>query len=260
MTKDEAMRLAFKQAFQLGQDYWYQAYHDYVSQNKKSDVTKAKFEQLMEDAIKETLAQPEQELYWKRVARIQEEMLKVAHEENKLLKEKTPQQCYCGDITRLGVVHRADSFCDEKPAQKYRRGNRLLCFETEEYCVIHISGTDRQLVKFPDSHLGVYTNEQVAELFELLPKEPEQEPVAWRTFDGEGGYDYRTYEENENYAQEWDKRNPKHKDWVEPLYISPPQREPLTDEEIYMNCPAWLSQDQCKTWVRQIEAAHGIKE
>ena len=65
----------------------------------------------------------------------------------------------------------------EKP--KYRRGNRLICLETEEYCVIHISGTDRQWVKFPDSHVGVYTNEQVAELFELLPKEPEQEPVAF---------------------------------------------------------------------------------
>ena len=65
----------------------------------------------------------------------------------------------------------------EQSEQKYHRGDRLICLETEEYCVIHISGTDRQWVKFPDSHIGVYTNEQVAELFELLPKEPEQEPV-----------------------------------------------------------------------------------
>ena len=64
-----------------------------------------------------------------------------------------------------------------QPEQKYHRGARLICLETEEYCVIHISCTDRQWVKFPDSHIGVYTNEQVAELFELLPKEPEQEPV-----------------------------------------------------------------------------------
>ena len=62
-----------------------------------------------------------------------------------------------------------------KPEQKYHRGDRLICLETEEYCVIHISGTDRQWVKFPDSHIGVYINEQVAELFELLPKEPEQD-------------------------------------------------------------------------------------
>ena len=57
VTKDEALKKAFKQAFQLGQDYWYQADHEYESQNKKSDVTRAKFEQLMEDAIKEALAQ-----------------------------------------------------------------------------------------------------------------------------------------------------------------------------------------------------------
>ena len=64
-----------------------------------------------------------------------------------------------------------------QPDQEYHRGDRLICLETEEYCVIHISGTDRQWVKFPDSHIGVYTNEQVAELFELLPKELEQKPV-----------------------------------------------------------------------------------
>jgi hypothetical protein len=64
--------------------------------------------------------------------------------------------------------------------------------------------------------------------------EPEQEPVAWRTFDGEGGYDYRTYDDNENYRDEWDKRNPNHKSWVEPLYTHPPRREwrGLTEEEI----------------------------
>jgi hypothetical protein len=61
MTKDEALKKAFKQAFQLGQDYWYQADHEYESQNKKSDVTRAKFEQLMEDAIKEALTESEQE-------------------------------------------------------------------------------------------------------------------------------------------------------------------------------------------------------
>ena len=65
-----------------------------------------------------------------------------------------------------------------QPEQKYHRGDRLICLETEEYCVIHILGTDRQWVKFPDSHIGVYTNKQFAELFELLPKEPEQE--LWR--------------------------------------------------------------------------------
>jgi hypothetical protein len=28
----------------------------------------------------------------------------------------------------------------------------------------------------------------------------------------------------------------------------------LTDEEMYLNCPNWLSQEHCKTWLQQIEA------
>jgi hypothetical protein len=28
----------------------------------------------------------------------------------------------------------------------------------------------------------------------------------------------------------------------------------LTDEEMYLNCPNWLSHEQCNTWVQQIEA------
>ena len=43
------------------------------------------------------------------------------------------------------------------------------------------------------------------------------------------------------------------------LYTFPPARKPLTDEQIYMHCPNWLSQEQCRAWVRRIEAAHGIK-
>ena len=57
-----------------------------------------------------------------------------------------------------------------------------------------------------------------------LLSQPDQEPVAWRTFDGEGQYEYRTYEENENYANNWSKRNPNHKGWVDKLYTYPPQR------------------------------------
>lgn len=58
------------------------------------------------------------------------------------------------------------------------------------------------------------------EIYEIYTT-PDQEPVAWRTFDGEGGYDYRTYDTNEDYADEWEKRNPNHKGWVEPLYKDP---------------------------------------
>ena len=68
----------------------------------------------------------------------------------------------------------------------------------------------------------------------LIAELESQEPVAWRTFDGEGQYEYRAYEENESYADEWDKRNPNHKGWVDPLYTHPPQRTwvGLTDEEM----------------------------
>ena len=59
MTKDEALKLALERAFYLGQVYWQQADSEYSSHWKKADETKAKFKQLVEDAIKEALAQPE---------------------------------------------------------------------------------------------------------------------------------------------------------------------------------------------------------
>ena len=48
-----------------------------------------------------------------------------------------------------------------------------------------------------------------------------QGSVAWRTFDGEGGYDYRNVADNEDYQAVWEARNPNHKGWVEPLYLAP---------------------------------------
>ena len=63
--------------------------------------------------------------------------------------------------------------------------------------------------------------------FDIPPQRTEQEPVAWRTFDGEGGYDYRSYEDNESYADDWNKRNPNHAGWVDKLYTHS-QREKNT--------------------------------
>lgn len=66
--------------------------------------------------------------------------------------------------------------------------------------------------------------ESIAEPFlrRCLSKLAEQdvEPVAWQEFDGEGGYDYRSYEFNESFRDEYRKRNPgrTYTDWVEPLY------------------------------------------
>ena len=57
---------------------------------------------------------------------------------------------------------------------------------------------------------------------ELAKPVERAEPAAWRTFDGEGGYMFRAYEDNEDYQEWWEKRNPHHKGWVEPLYLHPP--------------------------------------
>ena len=87
-----------------------------------------------------------------------------------------------------------------QPEQKYRRGDRLVCLETDEYCVIHISGTNRQWVKFPDMHIGVYTNEQVDQLFEKLAKETDlaQPEIPMQ---------------NNNPGLEWDKIPKSFDDW-----------------------------------------------
>ena len=60
MTKDE-LKLAFQKAFQMGQDYWYYANHEFESYNKKSDAIRAKFNEMVKETIEEALAQPEQE-------------------------------------------------------------------------------------------------------------------------------------------------------------------------------------------------------
>ena len=48
------------------------------------------------------------------------------------------------------------------------------------------------------------------------------DPVAWQTFDGEGGYEYRSYVDNEGYLKWWENTHPKHKGWVQPLYTALP--------------------------------------
>ena len=168
---------------------------------------------------------------------------------------------------------------------KYRRGDRLICLETEEYCVIHISGTDRQWVKFPDSHIGVYTNEQVSELFELLPKEPEsdelelaaeksdnyasfhagyrfavahhlaqpeQEPVAFICeFYADEGHPFVSFEPVTHGTNT-------------PLYTTPPQRKPLEKEMReqmrFLGFDTLLSRTPFIAGWLKSEAAHGIKE
>jgi hypothetical protein len=65
----------------------------------------------------------------------------------------------------------------------------------------------------------------------------EQKPVAWRTFDGDNGYNYIDYENNKDYCYWLEELHSKHKGWGEPLYTTPPvaQQRPwvgLTDDEL----------------------------
>ena len=78
----------------------------------------------------------------------------------------------------------------------------------------------------PSDYKNIFTAEiealraKVAELEAELSYYQNLVPVAWRTFDGEGCYDYCGYTDNEDYRDEFIKRNPSptYKNWVEPLY------------------------------------------
>jgi hypothetical protein len=94
--------------------------------------------------------------------------------------------------------------------------------------------------------IGKLLAEHAMSKVQRLGQEIEQEPVAWLSTDSIG----------ERHLC-FDK--PLDNDPVQPLYTSPPQRKPLTDEQIEQ-----LEQDTCAMefpeTVRAIEAAHGIKE
>ena len=90
----------------------------------------------------------------------------------------------------------------------------------------HLEAVERKaemLHRLLDAHRKDHAiiQEQNSQLRAKVAEMERQEPVAWRTFDGEGGYDYRSYEDNENYKLGWDARNPNHIGWVEPLYALP---------------------------------------
>jgi hypothetical protein len=70
-------------------------------------------------------------------------------------------------------------------------------------------------------------------LREAIAELESQEPFAWAEFDGEGGYRLMLYENNETYAEDWNKTNPNHIGWVEPIYKHPPQR---TEQNFCSRC------------------------
>ena len=88
--------------------------------------------------------------------------------------------------------------------------------------------------------------------------QPEQEPVAWRAPNwghGDDEWVYRDFDDPVLIAD--GKPSPNN----EALYTTPPQRKPLSDEEIDA-----IDQSMCgdrefyTVFARAIEAAHGIKE
>jgi hypothetical protein len=81
--------------------------------------------------------------------------------------------------------------------------------------------------------------------------EPEQEPVTWMVYTEGGTAAYVTDNPNDLVGAYR----------ALPLYTAPPQRKPLTDEEIERACvPLGAAMLSFTEVARAIEAAHGIKE
>jgi hypothetical protein len=96
------------------------------------------------------------------------------------------------------------------------------------------------------------TVDAIAALRERLAK-PEQEPVAWRWKERiNGDFDSWVVTSSEP---------PPHAIEKQPLYTAPPQRQPLTDEQIYAIRDAYAGHLKwgIKDFARAIEAAHGIR-
>jgi hypothetical protein len=82
--------------------------------------------------------------------------------------------------------------------------------------------------------------------------QPEQEPVAW-IYESVCGNDFSTCNDPPSYAKN-----------IRPLYTTPLQRKPLTDDEIAEFAERMEASDPTdsfwREFARAIEAAHGIKE
>lgn len=76
-----------------------------------------------------------------------------------------------------------------------------------------------------------FTEESLFAFLEKWAREKapaQDEPFAWATFDGEGSYDLRLYENNEDYRDDYLKLNtaPMYQGWVFPLYAANHEAEP----------------------------------
>ena len=106
---------------------------------------------------------------------------------------------------------------------------------------------------------------QVQEMLALA--QPAQEPVAWMFQHNETGRMSYVSNDGLHNPTTFIEMNPRYA-LVCPLYTHPPQRKPLSDEEIYSladSLEIWNEDDEewildPNTFARAIEAAHGIKE
>ena len=98
--------------------------------------------------------------------------------------------------------------------------------------------------------------QKAKDLLQDALEQPEQEPVAWMLKSGHGTQ-FKEKLTDELKALTW-----KGKPMWTPLYVSPPQRKPLTEEEIktYRHMIDWTAEWSHINFARAIEAAHGIKD
>ena len=139
-----------------------------------------------------------------------------------------------------------------------------LALKALEAFIEKTSGRSIRLFMETERHMAIYAWDSISQVLAQhdsvqAKPEPEQEPVAWLHRQG-------------NFTEAC--MNPLHDDeidrgWTqEPLYTTPPQRKPLTDEELshiyeeYHDCYGQPINANENGWAyeRAIEAAHGIKD
>ena len=199
MTK-ELLDRYLKEAYRMGQVFWQQADSGFVSQNKKADVTKAKFDQLLIDAG-EALAQQEPSSDSADFKNFHEQLCKRFGYTHDTVDWRRDQ---------VSLIEHIAKAQQEKPAQKV----------TESW-------TDIVAVNLVREGVNKHKARELAAHFLTLfapPTQPSQEPVAW----------YLS-EDSNILGVEWSRQKPKYgRDWT-PLYKTAPTHPALSDDEI-LNC------------------------
>ena len=153
---------------------------------------------------------------------------------------------------------KTDSFVrqlDEALAQPWEKFCDSNCVWTDHHPDCKLAQPDQYAKGYADA-----MNWKVQNHLEHLPAaQPEQEPVAWCVYcDGQFNLNiFRVKDVADVKKVRLDLEYPNHKRKVVPLYTSPPQRKPLTDEEIILIVAECASSHQHTDihFARAIEAA-----